>query len=141
LLHWLEQKKSRINNNLSILFKEDYLIVTIWLNDWKGFSVEQIENLFGLSRGELSSINLLLASYSHSDDSSYAFLLFYLDDCLYEVNASHDSEIDFNGQWQPEETSDEALRFRLTRGNLGSKEASNNIFADELKAILNSRLQ
>lgn len=137
----LEQKKSRINNNLQISIKEDYHIVTIWLNDWKGFSIGQIENLFGLSQGELSSINLLLASYSQEDDSSYAFLLFYLDDSLYEVNASHDSEIDFNGQWQPEETSVEALRFRLTRGNLGAKEASNNIFADELKAILNSRLQ
>jgi len=113
----------------------------MWLNDWEGFTVRQIESLFGLSAGELSAINLLLASYSKGDDSSYAFLLYYHNDTLYEVNASHDSEIDFNGQWQPEETSFEALHFRLTKGNLGSKAASNNIFANELKAILNSKLQ
>jgi len=113
----------------------------MWLNDWKGFSIEQIEDLFGLSEGELSGINLLLASYSQDDDSSYAFLLYEFNHTLYEINASHDSEIDFNGQWQPEETSYDALRFRLTRGHLGSKEASSNIFAEELKVIINSKLQ
>lgn len=115
--------------------------MTIWLNDWKDYSIERIENVFGLRRGELSAINLLLASYSQEDDSSYAFLLYELNGRLYEINASHDSEVDFKGQWQPEETVLEALHFRLTRGHLGSKEASSNIFADELKAILNSRLQ
>jgi len=113
----------------------------IWLNDWKNFDIEQLEHAFGLPEKALNDIEIILASYFHGDDTSYAFILFSRHQALFEVNASHDSEVDFSGQWQPEETSYEALQFRLTRGRLGQAEASENVFADELKTILNRELQ
>ena len=111
-------------------------ISSIWLNDWKDASKKDLEQLFGLANSELDSINILLASYKLGDESAYAFILFSVDDVLYEVNASHDSEVDFEDQWQPEETTIEALLFRLNKGHLGSAKASENIFAVDLTEIL-----
>lgn len=114
---------------------------SIWLNDWQAFSIDQLEAVFGLAKGSLDHIEILLASYTESDDAGYAFILFRQQQQLYEVNASHDSLLDFNGQWQPEETTVEALLFRLNKGNLGRIEASENVFANELRQVLNAFLQ
>lgn len=111
-------------------------ITTIWLNDWKDYDQRQLESSFGLAENELSDINVMLASYKDSGDAGYAFILFSLGQSLFEVNASHDSELNLKGQWQPEETSIEALMFRLEKGNLGTDEAGDNIFAESLKSLL-----
>ena len=114
---------------------------TIWLNDWQDSDVSELEKLFGLKPDQLSDIELLLASYKQGDDSGYGFILFIAGDEYFEVNVSHDSECNLIGQWEPEETTVEALLFRLHRGNLGSEKASENVFALQLKEVLNRLMQ
>ncbi len=114
---------------------------TIWLNDWKDADKNTLETLFGLRLNELNNIDLLLASYKQGDDSGYGFILFETAQGLYEVNVSHDSECNLSGQWQPEETTIEALLFRLQKGNLGSEKAGENIFAQPLQDLLSSLTQ
>jgi len=114
---------------------------TIWLNDWQDADKADLEKLFALKSGALADIELLLASYKQGDDSGYGFIFFRLNQQFFEVNVSHDSERDLQGQWEPEDTSIEALLFRLHRGNLGSSKASENIFDDALKNLLKSLMQ
>lgn len=114
---------------------------SVWLNDWEDAGVSQLEQHFGLKTGSLQDIEILLASYKESDDSGYAFVLYRHQQCLYEVNASHDSVLDFRDQWQPEETTVEALIYRLNKGNLGSSEASENVFAEPLYNVLRQLMQ
>jgi len=114
---------------------------TIWLNDWQDADKAELEKLFALNSGALDEIELLLASYKQGDDSGYGFLLYRLNQQYYEVNASHDSECNLQGQWEPEDTSIEALLFRLHRGNLGSSKASENVFDEALKSLLKSLMQ
>ena len=116
-------------------------MAAIWLNDWDDSNIRKLEKVFGLKNQELNDIELLLASYRHDDSSGYAFILFSLNSKLYEVNASHDSELEFISQWQPEETSIEALLFRLYKGNLGLNNAGEDMFASALQNILKSMMQ
>ena len=114
---------------------------TIWLNDWQDADKAKLEKLFALKSGALADIELLLASYKQGDDSGYGFIFFRLNQQFFEVNVSHDSECNLQGQWEPEDTSIEALLFRLHRGNLGSSRASENIFDEALKTLLKSLMQ
>lgn len=92
---------------------------------------EAIISEFGLQPDALAGARVLLAYYhvgSWGCDSS-AFVLFERDGKLFEVNAGHCSchglaEQSYSGngpsQWEPEETTIEALEHRLTHGSLGS---------------------
>jgi hypothetical protein len=51
----------------------------------------------------------LFAAYTYEDYSGSAFVLFRKDGKLFEVNGSHCSCYGLEGQWEPEETSKEAL--------------------------------
>ena len=84
---------------------------------------------------EYNDINVLLAIYTYEDYDGSAFVLFERDDVLYEVNGGHCSCYGLEDQWEPEETSVEALRKRMNDGNLGSGYGGN--FADDLRKILN----
>lgn len=86
---------------------------------------------FCLPENALEGCRVLLAYYHVGDygcDSS-AFVLFERDGKLFEVNGGHCScyglgEQDYSGtsgtQWEPEETTVEALEHRLVHGSLGS---------------------
>lgn len=89
-----------------------------------------------LALDKYQGIEVLLASYSNANYSGDAFVLFRKDGKLYEVNGSHCSCYGLENQWDPEETSGEALQKRLTDGSLGSDSYSENIFADELRQVL-----
>lgn len=85
---------------------------------------------FGVPENALEGCRVLLAYYHVGDygcDSS-AFVLFERDGKLYEVNGSHCSchgleSLNYYGgcdtQWEPEETTVEALEHRLVHGSLG----------------------
>lgn len=108
-----------------------------FLNEWRGSDEQTLLQAFGISRHELAEAKILLASYQRDEYFGEAFVLFCHKGCLYEVNASHDSTGGMVGQWEPEETFEEALRFRLEKGTLGRGASSgNNIFADELCFLL-----
>lgn len=114
---------------------------TIWLNDWQNFEAKDLAKVFALKSTELDGYDLLLASYKQGDESGYGFILFFDGQRYFEVNVSHDSECQLMGQWLPEETSIEALWFRLTRGNLGAAAAGENVFDSALKQLLTSLMQ
>lgn len=114
----------------------------IFLNDWAMLTSEALAQLFDLNSADLANLQLMIASYARNSDSGYAFILFKdSQNQLFEVNASHDSVVDFKGQWQPEDTSAAALYFRMERGQLGRDSAGNNLFADELRQCLESEEQ
>lgn len=119
--------------------------MSIYLNDWKDEGLDGVVKDFsgtrysGLQprhdRSAFDGLNILLASYSYECYSGDAFVLFERDGKLFEVNGSHCSCYGLEGQWDPEETSVEALRHRLDAGELGN-EYCGNVFADELRQVL-----
>lgn len=82
------------------------------------------------------SINILFASYGQANYSGDAFVLFEKEGSLFEVNASHCSCYGLEGQFEPEETTIEAISQRLIKGSFGTDNYSDNEFAIELKQFL-----
>ena len=131
----------------------------MYLNDWKdvGFlgMVADFEGIDIKHKSEMDAalkherwqgMEVLLASYGTEDFSGDAFVLFRKDGKLYEVNGSHCScygleDQSYSGerhtQWEPEETTIEALRHRLDNGKLGQC-YSGNEYANELRSVLGS---
>ena len=93
---------------------------------------EDVESQFQVTLDD--NINLLLWNYEYANYEGYAFVLFEQNGRLYEVNGSHCSCYGLEGQWDPEETSVEELKFRMDKGNLGN--GHDGIFAPELREIL-----
>lgn len=85
---------------------------------------------------EWEGINILFASYGEDNYSGDAFVLFEKNGKLYEVNGSHCSCYGLEGQFDPEETTLEAIRYRLLEGTMGRDAYSDNEFADELMQFL-----
>ena len=85
---------------------------------------------------EFKGVDILLASYGTPAYEGYAFVLFRRDGKLFEVNGSHCSCYGLEGQWNPEKTSVEALRFRVKNGNLGKGDWDENPFSEELLEVL-----
>lgn len=78
---------------------------------------------------------LLVDNSSRSGELAHSFGLFVKDGKLFEVNGSECSVWNFNGQWDPEETSSIALLRRLDKGSLGQGDDDSQ-FAEPLRAIL-----
>lgn len=81
-----------------------------------------IADCFEIPKSTLNGCNILLAYYHVGDygcDSS-AFVLYEKDGKLYEVHGGHCSCMGLEDQWDPEETTLEALEHRATHGSLGS---------------------
>ena len=57
---------------------------------------------------------------------------------MWEVNGAHCSCYGLEGQWEPEETTVEALRYRVNNGTLGAAEYDEKPFAAELLQVLDS---
>lgn len=112
----------------------------MFLHDWKDSGLEGMKSDFGINDAALEGLTVLLASYTYENYSGDAFVLFERGGQLYEVNGSHCScyglsEQDYSGgtdtQWQPEETTAEALRHRLEKGSVGE-------IADALRKVLDA---
>jgi hypothetical protein len=124
--------------------------MSIYLHDWKDSKFEGMCKDFDGDRwnsyresptpphekSEFQGIEVLFASYEYADYEGDAFVLFRKDGKLYEVNGSHCSCYELQGQWEPEETSIEALWHRLKEGNLGNSRYGPNAFALELTVFL-----
>ncbi len=108
----------------------------IFLNEWHNGDMALLQREFGLPADELANVTILLATYVHDELGGEAFVLFRRNGKLYEVNASHDSIGGVTGQWEPEETLLQALRYRLEQGRLGRSADGSNLFADELSFLL-----
>ena len=119
---------------------------SVFLHEWN--CLEQVKEAFfpetGYSRypltNELDGVTVLLASYGVYGYEGEAFVLFERDGKLYEVNAVHCSCYGLEEQWGPEETTVEALHYRMDKGTLGKgSEYGAGSFAAELREVLAAR--
>jgi hypothetical protein len=105
----------------------------LYLNDWKETGEAGMLADFGIDKALIEGAEIIVASYTYEDYSGSAFVLFRRDGKLWEVNGSHCSchglsESNYSGdpptQWQPEETSAEALKKRVDSGYFLPDEAA-----------------
>ena len=124
----------------------------MYLNNWKDGTAEDVFRDFCGERWDnyrndddpvplaekpaFAGAEILLASYGTPSYEGYAFVLFRRDGKLWEVNGSHCSCYGLEGQWEPEETTVEALRRRVKEGTLGEGGYNENPFAAELLQVL-----
>lgn len=98
---------------------------------------KDVQGAFTCSDKDMEGVKILLAWYGYGDYDGSAFVLFEHDGKLYEVNGSHSSCYGLEDQWEPEETSVEALRHRIEKGLLGkSSYYDDGVFDVALKKIL-----
>ncbi len=81
-------------------------------------------------------INILFATYGCQDYEGSSWVLFERDGKLFEVNGSHCSCYGLENQFEPEETTLDAIEYRLINGKMGNDDYSGNEFANELKQFL-----
>ena len=105
--------------------------IPVFLNDWS--SKEDVARDFETN---LDNVNLLFASYGYENYSGDAFVLFEQDGKLFEVNGGHCSCYGLEGQWEPEETSIEAITHRLYVGKMGQDTYCGNQYSSELKEFI-----
>lgn len=125
----------------------------VLLNNWEGQTVSDVFKDFDGTRWsayrdedappveekpEFKGCEILLASYGTPAYEGYAFVLFRRDGKLWEVDGSHCSCYELEGQWDPEQTTVEALRYRIKEGQLGAANYDENPFADELLKVLDA---
>lgn len=94
----------------------------VYLHDWaKGGEAEMLSD-FGIDKSALDGSTVIVASYTFEDYMGDAFVLFERGGKLFEVNGGHCScyglsQSSYSGnnrtQWEPEETSFEALLQRI----------------------------
>lgn len=79
-------------------------------------------------------VEILFAVYKEITVEGHAFVLYRKDGVLYEVNGWHCSCHGLENQWEPEETTLEAIEHRLTKGSLGyesSHGSEDRVFEDD----------
>lgn len=121
----------------------------IYLNDWAESKFEGMCQDFDGTRWSayresdtkahelprFQGIDVLFASYTYESYEGDAFVLFRKDGKLFEVNGGHCSCYGLEGQWEPEETTIEAIEHRLKNDYFG-KSWDRNTFGLELTALL-----
>lgn len=86
-------------------------------DDLKGVAVDT----WNATSKELESATILIAYMCEENYEGHGFFLFKdKDGTLFEVHGSHCSCYGFEGQWDPEETTAEAMLFRKSIGCYGS---------------------
>jgi hypothetical protein len=110
----------------------------LYLEDFT--SKQDIINEFNISPETLNGCNILFAWYEYESYTGTAFVLFEKDGNLYEVNGSHCSCYGLEGQWEPEETTKEAIRYRINNGELGKSYYEDKNFDTQLLAVLDKDL-
>jgi hypothetical protein len=82
----------------------------VYVGNWE--SAEDMKRDFEISDKDLEGTEILFAGYEYGSYEGDAFVLFKRDGKLYEVNAGHCSCYGIEGQWDPEETTVEAIEKR-----------------------------
>jgi len=102
----------------------------MFLADWSESKLDGLKSDFQIDDvdGEV-----LFAAYTYEDYSGDAFVLLQKEGKLFEVNGGHCSCYGLEGQWEPEETTKEALLKRLEAKSYGVLDNYNK----ELRSVLN----
>jgi hypothetical protein len=90
----------------------------IYLEDWETSKQQGMLEDFNITEEWLVGFTVLLAYYLYENYSGGAFVLLQSNEGLFEVNGSHCSCHGLEGQWELEDTTVEALRYRVTKGNV-----------------------
>lgn len=102
--------------------------------NWK---IEDFASAFRIKKSVLDGVNIVFAYYDYEDYEGWAFVLFKRDGKLFEVIASHCSCHGIEGQWEPEETTVEAVRHRVKIGELGKAAGFAYVLLATLEGIKN----
>jgi hypothetical protein len=101
-------------------------------------SKEEVAQAFAIDLKSLKGCKILLAWYGFGDYDGSAFVLYTRGGKLYEVTGGHCSCYGLEGQWDPEETSADALKHRIDNGNLGRDSYyDEGVFDKQLIGVLN----
>jgi len=103
-----------------------------YLNDWSESGREGMISDFQINENALDGAEILVASYTYEDYSGDAYVLFRRDGKLFEVHGGHCSCYGLEGQWEPEETTKEAILHRLDNGSWGEENKIANITREAL---------
>lgn len=99
---------------------------------------ESVAREFSVDLEYLKDCKILLAWYGYGSYDGSAFVLFDQKGKLYEVNGSHCSCYGLEDQWNPEETSVDALKARIENGRLGRDDYyDEGVFDKQLIGVLN----
>lgn len=82
--------------------------------------IEDIIGQFQINESELADAKILAAFYDTGSYEGSAMVVFRKDGKLYEVNGSHCSCNGLEECWNPEETSYDALMFRIEHGKMSA---------------------
>lgn len=88
-----------------------------FLGNWT--NAEDVINSFDIRESELQNAVIHVAWYGYGSYDGSGFVLFERDGQLFEANAGHCSCYGLEGQWDPEETTVEALELRYAAGGFG----------------------
>lgn len=89
-------------------------MISVFAGQWS--DSHDVCNGFGVSPDTLKHSRVFVAFYEYEDDGGYAFVLYAKEGVLYEVHGSHCSCYGLEEQWQPEETTIEALTHWVKHG-------------------------
>jgi hypothetical protein len=95
-------------------------------------SIEDIISNYEAPKDALDGAVIYLAWYGYGSYDGQSLVIFEKDGKLYEVNGSHCSCYGLEGQWEPEETSWEALAKRKVDDNYTSGAAEADKLLKEL---------
>ena len=110
----------------------------------KGYSVfdgdfddeQDVMGAFQVDENELKGAFILYANYDIDGYEGSAFVLFSRDGQLYEVHGSHCSCYGLEGQWEPEETTVDALVHCIKNGYLGRGYMGADVYGQKLLDML-----
>lgn len=121
-------------------------MTALFLNNWdsKESMIADFENVYDKEKltpeqiAKYDHVDVILASYGTDNYMGDAYVLFRNknDGKLYENHGSHCSCYGLEDQWGEEETTLESIKLRVTEGSLGSDDYSDNVFKDEIRAVI-----
>lgn len=108
-----------------------------YLGNWQ--KREDIENDFCIKLED--DVNIIIAAYDTPDYSGEAYVLYEQKDKLYEVFGSHCSCFGLETQWEPTETTIQAIKFIYKNGGWDSFEAFFGESSKELRDVIGQFLR
>ena len=92
-----------------------------------GWKFNDMIKAFEISKNDLDGCQFIHAEYNQGNYECDAFIIFIKDSSLYEVNASHCSCNGFEGTWEPEKTTLNALLLRPNVPNIAKEKLRNMV--------------
>ena len=91
----------------------------MFFDEWENCTAEDIFAEFEVGKEEREGVEILFAWYNCPPYEGNAYVLFRKDGKFYDIVGGHCSCFGLEGQWDPTETTIEALRMRCEKGSVG----------------------